>query len=58
VIHAALVGSEFVLIQGAGHFPFIEQGEATLGAVREFLETAGRRGQSPDATAVAVSEDR
>ncbi len=36
-IHEALQASEFVLIEEAGHFPFIEQQEAVLSAVVEFL---------------------
>ncbi|MCP4203580.1 MAG: alpha/beta fold hydrolase [bacterium] len=36
-IHKALPASEFVLIEDAGHFPFIEQQEAVLGAIVEFL---------------------
>ena len=32
--------AEFVLVQDAGHFPFIEQQDAFLGAVRAFLEAA------------------
>lgn len=36
-IHEALSESEFVLIEEAGHFPFIEQPEAFLAAVRAFL---------------------
>ncbi len=36
-IHEALQGSELVLIEAAGHFPFIEQSDAFLSAVRKFL---------------------
>lgn len=37
-IAEALSGSELVVIPDAGHFPFIEQPEAFLKAVRSFLE--------------------
>lgn len=36
-LHQALPVSELVIIEEAGHFPFIEQSEAFLSAVREFL---------------------
>ncbi|MFQ5528498.1 MAG: alpha/beta fold hydrolase [Thermoanaerobaculia bacterium] len=37
-IHEALPDSEWVEIDGAGHFPFIEQPDAFLEAVRGFLD--------------------
>lgn len=36
-IHNALPNSKYVVIEDAGHFPFLEQPEAFLRAVREFL---------------------
>lgn len=36
-IHEALRGSKFVLVENAGHFPFIEQPEVFMTTVRDFL---------------------
>jgi proline iminopeptidase len=36
-LHEALPGSKFVLLEGSGHFPFIEQPKAFFAAVRGFL---------------------
>jgi proline iminopeptidase len=36
-LHAAIPNSELVIIPNAGHFPFVEQPDAFLGAVRGFL---------------------
>jgi len=38
-LHDAIPTSELVIIQNAGHFPFIEQPDAFLGAVRGFLDS-------------------
>ena len=41
---AAFPLSELVIVEGAGHFPFIEKPDAFLQAVRDFLESvSGRR---------------
>lgn len=37
-------GSEFVLIERAGHVPYLEQPEATLGAVNAFVDRHGLAG--------------
>jgi len=38
-LHDAIPTSELVIIQNAGHFPFVEQPDAFLGAVRGFLSS-------------------
>jgi proline iminopeptidase len=37
-LHQQIPGSEIVIIQESGHFPFIEQPEQFIAAVREFLQ--------------------
>lgn len=44
-LHAALPNSEWVLIPDAGHFPFVEQRDAFLAAVRKFLRARRPAGE-------------
>lgn len=37
-LHATLPNSEWVLVPDAGHFPFVEQRDTVLAAVRKFLQ--------------------
>lgn len=39
-VHETFPGSELVLIENAGHFPWLEQGEAVYSALREFLSAS------------------
>ncbi len=44
-LHEALPNSELVLLPDAGHFPFIEQRDAFLAAVRQFLSASRPAGK-------------
>ena len=41
-IHDHIRGSQYVLLPGCGHFPYIEAGEKFFPLVREFLKTAAQ----------------
>lgn len=52
-LHESLPNSRFVVMEEAGHFPFIEQPEAFLGVVREFLVSSEERASREESAAAA-----
>ena len=52
-LHLGLAGSKLLLVEDAGHFPWLEQPAAFFGNVGDFLDALGVRARQAPATSHA-----